>query len=65
MTEGSQSRDLSSKLENDYHNLPTVSKMESAEKLLHEVANDVALRSRILYTDFHAIEQQLNLGIKW
>lgn len=63
-TEPSQSRELAFKLENDYHQLPEVKDTTSAQTLLDDLSNDASLYSRVLYTDFHAVEK-MNLGMKW
>jgi len=63
-SEPSQSRELASKLEQNYHDLPEVTDMTSAQRILKDFANDTSLYSRVLYTDFHAVEK-LNLGMKW
>jgi hypothetical protein len=38
--------------------------MSAAESILNELKNDPDLYSRVLYTEFHAVEK-LNLGMKW
>lgn len=67
--EGTQARDLSSKLEQDYHNLPQVEQQEltsSPAKLIYDMllSEDKQLFSHVLYTEFHAVEKT-NFGMKW
>jgi len=63
--ENNQSRDLSLKLENDYHQLPEVQEMTSAHNILKDLNQNESLKNRILYTEFHALGKQNILGIKW
>jgi len=63
--EASQSRELSSKLEKDYHDLPQVQEDAPPANFLYErLLNDKELLSHVLYTEFKAVEK-LNLGMKW
>ncbi|CAL8111769.1 unnamed protein product [Orchesella dallaii] len=62
--EATQSRELSSKLEQEYRNLPTVQDTSAAETIYETIQNDPQLFSHVLYTEFHPVEKT-NLGMKW
>jgi len=64
-SEGNQSRDLSSTLEKNYHELKERDDdMSAAIALLDMLKTDEKLYNDIFYTDFHEVEK-FNLGIKW
>lgn len=65
-TTSSNSRELSVKLERQYHGLPVAQEENETSHIYDYLGSpDSELYKAIMYTQFHAIEKLPNVGLKW